>query len=62
MKILLITLLFNINLANDSTANYKDTITVEDRKLAVALKYLWLKHPLDSVKTPIIIYKPKNFK
>lgn len=58
IKLLLITSLF-IN-TNDSTANYRDTITVQDKALVAQLKSLWIKHPLPNVKTPVIIYKPKE--
>ena len=58
IKLLLITSLF-IN-TNDSTANYRDTITVQDKAIIAQLKVLWTKYPLPNVKTPVIIYKPKD--
>jgi len=59
IKLLLITSLF-INTC-DSTANYRqDTITVQDKALIAQLKEIWTKYPLSNVKTPVIIYKPKE--
>lgn len=58
IKLLLITSLF-INTC-DSTANYRDTITVQDKAIIAQLKVLWTKYPLPNVKTPVIIYKPKE--
>ncbi len=58
IKLLLITSLFTNT--TDSTANYRDTITVESKALAAQLKVLWIKYPLTNVKTPVIIYKAKE--
>lgn len=60
IKLLLITSLF-IN-TSDSTASYRDTITLENKALAAQLKVLWIKYPLPNVKTPVIIYKAKEEK
>jgi hypothetical protein len=58
IKLLLITSLF-IN-TSDSTVFYKDTITLENKAIVAQLKMLWIKYPLPNVKTPVIIYKPKQ--
>ncbi len=58
IKLLLITSLF-IN-TSDSTASYRDTITLENKALVAQLKVLWIKYPLPNVKTPVIIYKAKE--
>jgi|TARA_R110000868_G_scaffold67438_2_gene200191 hypothetical protein len=58
LKLLLITSLF-IN-TTDSTASYRDTITVNDKAIAAQLKVLWIKYPLPNVKQPVIIYKTKQ--
>lgn len=58
IKLLLI-LTLNLNTC-DSTANYRDTITVQDKALVAQLKSLWINYPLPNVKTPVIIYKPKE--
>jgi len=60
IKLLLITSLF-IN-TTDSTASYRDTITLENKALVAQLKVLWIKYPLPNVKTPVIIYKAKEEK
>jgi hypothetical protein len=60
IKLLLITSLF-IN-TSDSTASYRDTITLENKALVAQLKVLWIKYPLPNVKTPVIIYKAKEEK
>lgn len=60
IKLLLITTMF-IN-ASDSTASYRDTITLENKALVAQLKVLWIKYPLPNVKTPVIIYKAKEEK
>ena len=44
----------------DSTASYRDTITLENKALVAQLKVLWIKYPLPNVKTPVIIYKAKE--
>ena len=46
----------------DSTASYRDTITLENKALVAQLKVLWIKYPLPNVKTPVIIYKAKEEK
>jgi hypothetical protein len=58
IKLLLITSLFTNNC--DSTASYRDTITLENKALVAQLKVLWIKYPLPNVKTPVIIYKSKE--
>ena len=58
IKLLLITSLF-IN-TSDSTVFYKDTIKLENKALVAQLKVLWIQHPLPNVKTPVIIYEPKQ--
>ena len=58
IKLLLITSLF-IN-TSDSTASYRDTITLENKALVAQLKVLWINYPLPNVKTPVIIYKAKE--
>lgn len=61
IKLLLITSLF-IN-TSDSTASYRDTITLENKALVAQLKVLWIKYPLPNVKNaPVIIYKAKEEK
>ena len=58
IKLLLITSLLTSNC--DSTASYRDTITLENKALVAQLKVLWIKYPLPNVKTPVIIYKAKE--
>ncbi len=55
--LLILTLNFN---TCDSIANYRDTIKVSDKGIAIELAKLWVKYPLPNVKTPVIIYKPEE--